>query len=174
MILARRGLPCMSQEEIGWQIGLLVPPEIESEFTKVRTGPMPPAGYGTQTSKPEFSIEHFFSRNHLPLAVARTSPASLKELIFTLQTAFDRNNDVVLCFNSRFLFGDGDTEHAALIEGFDKTTGKAMLVDPAVDSPRRRAAAVDRIFETIQWHSVSPAGGIWIIADANIPDAGGI
>ena len=164
MILVRRGIPCISQDEIGWELGLLVPPEIESEFTKVRTGLMPPAGYGTRTSKPEFSIENYFSRNHLPLSIARVSTSSLKELISTLQTFLDRDNDVILCFDSQCLFGDGDTEHTALIEAFNSTTGQVTLVDPAIRTPKHRIASIDDIFETIQAHDVSALGGLWIIA----------
>lgn len=166
MILARRGLACRSQDEIGWELGLLVPPEIESEFTKVRTGPMPPAGYGTQTSKPEFSIEIYFLRNHLPLSITRVSPSSLNELTATLEAELDRDNDVVLCFNSQRLFGDGDMEHAALIEAFDRASGRATVVDPAIGAPKRRIAAVGSIFETIRAHAVSAIGGLWIISES--------
>ncbi len=165
MIMIRRGLRSMSQDEIGWELGLIVPPEIKSQFTKVRTGPMPPAGYGTQTSKPEFSIENYFNRHRLPLSITRVSPSSLKELISTLKAALDRDNDVVLCFNSQRLFGEGDIEHAALIEAFHYTTGQVTVVDPAIGAPKHRIAAIDRIFETIQAHDVSALGGLWIISD---------
>ena len=164
MILARRGLPCMSQDEIGWELGLLVPPGLKSAFAKVRTGPMPPAGYGTQILKPEFSIENYFNRNHLPLSIQRVSPSSLDALISAIETALDRDNDVVLCFNSRRLFGDGDSEHVAIIEAFNKTSGQVTLVDPAIGAPKRRNAAVESVFATIQEHTVSPLGGIWIVA----------
>lgn len=53
MIQAKRGIRSKSQEEIGWDLGLIVPPEVKSAFTKVRTGPEPRAGYGTQTSNSE-------------------------------------------------------------------------------------------------------------------------
>lgn len=168
MILARRGLPCMSQDEIGWELGLLVPPEIESAFTKVRTGPMPSVGYGTQTAKPEFSIEIFFSRNRLPLSIARLSPSSLKELISILETALACDNDVVLCFNSQSLFGDGDIEHAALIETFNKTTGQVTVVDPAISSPKHKIASIENIFATIQAHDISTLGGVWIISEIEL------
>jgi hypothetical protein len=166
MILARRGLACRSQEEIGWELGLLVPPEIKSAFTRVRTGPKPPAGYGTQTSKPEFSIENYFLRNLFPLSITRVSPSSLNELTATLEAELDRDNDVVLCFNSRRLFGDGGLEHAALIEAFDKARGRATVVDPAIGAPKRRFAAADSIFETIRAHAVSAIGGLWIISQS--------
>jgi len=90
----------MSQDDIGWELGLFVSSEIKSEFVRVRTGPKPKAGYGTQTSKPEFSVERYFDRNYLPLSLTRVSPSSLKDLILSIRTALDQDNDVVLCFNS--------------------------------------------------------------------------
>ena len=120
MIQARRGLPSMAQDEIGWELGLIVPPEMKSTFKKVRTGLKPRAGYGTQTSRPEFSIERYFRRNQLPLSFTSVSPVSGKQMISTLDSAFGQDGDIVLCFNSRRLFGEGDIEHAALIEAFDR------------------------------------------------------
>ena len=155
----------MSQEEIGWELGLIVPPEIKSAFTRVRTGPQPPAGYGTQTSKPEFLFENFFSRNRLPLRIARVSPSSSEELTATLQHALDRNNDVVLCFNSQRLFGDGDREHVALIEAFNSAAGRMTLVDPAIGAPKHRTASIDKILEAIQTHDAGTMGGLWLISE---------
>jgi hypothetical protein len=166
MILTRRGLPCMSQGEIGWELGLLVPPEIKSAFTRVRTGPQPPAGYGTRISNPEFSIGNFFNRNRLPLCIKRVSPSSFEELTATLQDALDREYDVVLCFNSRRLFGDGDREHVALIQSFNGAAGRVTMVDPAIGAPKHRTASIDKIFETIQAHDASTLGGLWLISEA--------
>jgi hypothetical protein len=168
MIQARRNLPCMTQDEIGWELGLLVPPEIKSEFTKVRTGPMPITGYGTQTSKPEFSIEKYFDRNHLPLSITKVFHSSLKELISTIKAALDQDNDVVLCFNSQRLFDDGDIEHVSLIEEFNEVSGAVTVVDPAIGAPKRRTTTLVRICETIKKHDVSVLGGFWIISEREL------
>lgn len=165
MIQARRGLPIISQDEIGWELGLIVPPGLKSEFTKVRTGSMPRAGYGTQTSKPEFSIERYFDRKHLPLSIVRVSPSSLKELISTIEAAFAQDDDIVLCFNSRLLFGDGDLEHVSLIEEFNKNSGQVKVVDPAIGAPKQRTTTINTVFKAIKNHNVSEIGGVWIISE---------
>lgn len=165
MIQARRGLRSMSQDEIGWELGLIVPPEKKSEFTKVRTGSKPRAGYGTQTSKPEFSIERYFDHKHLPLSITRVPPSSLNELISTIEAAFAQDNDIVLCFNSQLLFGDGDVEHVSLIEEFNKNSGRVTVVDPEIGSPKRRITMISEVFKTIQNHNVSEIGGLWIISE---------
>ena len=165
MILGRRGLCSTSQDEIGWELGLIVPPEIKYEFTKVRTGSKPRAGYGAQTSKPEFSIEKYFDHKQLPLSMTRILPSSFKELISTIEAALAQDNDIVICYNSQVLFGDVDIEHVSLIEEFNKNSGDVTVVDPAIGSPKRRITTIAEIFKTIQNHDVSEFGGLWIISE---------
>lgn len=170
MIQARRGLHSMSQDEIGWELGLIVPPEVKSEFTKVRTGPKPRAGYGTQTSSAQYSIANYFVRNHLPLSITRISVSSLVELNSIIGAALDRDDDIVLCVNSLHLFGDGDLEHVVLLEGYDRASGQVKVVDPAIGAPMHRITTLDTIFETIQGYNVRDLGGLWIISERG-PDA---
>jgi hypothetical protein len=155
----------MSQDEIGWELGLIVPPGVKYEFTKVRTGPKPRAGYGSQTSKPQFSIENYFVRNNLPLSITRVTASSLVELNSIIGAALDQDNDIVLCLNSLRLFGDGDIEHVVLIEGYNKASGQVRVVDPAIGAPMHRTTTVDSIFETLQERTVSVLGGLWIISE---------
>jgi len=44
MVQERRGLESSSQEEIGYQLGLIVPKEKAHLFSKVRTGRIPKTG----------------------------------------------------------------------------------------------------------------------------------
>ena len=164
MIQARRGLSIMSQDEIGWELGLIVPAEVKSEFIKVRTGPKPPVGYGTQVSKPQFSIEKYFVRNRLPLSIKRVSATSVSELRSIFVSALDKDDDTVLCLNSLYLFGEGDIEHVFLIEKYNESTGQVTIVDPAIGAPIHRDNAVDSIFVTIKNHNASTISGIWIVS----------
>ena len=56
MILLRRGIPLKSQEEIGYNLGLIVPQRYKNLFGKVRTGKRPKDGWGTQTGKLIYSL----------------------------------------------------------------------------------------------------------------------
>ncbi len=165
MIQERRGLPSMAQEEIGWELGLIVPHETKSAFRKVRTGPKPRSGYGTQTSKQRFSIERYFERQHLPLCIARVSPSSPEELISQIAAAFALDRDIVLCFDSRLLFGDGDIEHVCLVETFDKDRGQATVIDPAIGAPKRRIISIAEVYRAVQNHGAGRARGVWIISE---------
>ena len=60
MILDRRKIKHGSQEEIGYELGLVVLKEKTHLFTKVRIGKKPVAGYGTQINKEKYSINNYF------------------------------------------------------------------------------------------------------------------
>ena len=167
MIQERRGLISMSQDEIGWELGLIVPAEVKSKFIKVRTGPKPSVGYGTQVSNPQFSIEEYFARNCLPLSIKRVSATSVLELDSIIGSALKKDDDIVLCLNSLHLFGEGDIEHVFLIEKYNEAIDEVTVVDPAIGAPVHRVTVVGSIFETIQNHNVSTLGGIWIISGKN-------
>lgn len=167
MIQGRRGLGYDSQDEIGYQLGLIVPPELEQKFSKVRTGPAPQAGYGTQTPKEEFSIRNYFSRNSIPLDLIKPQPQTADELRSQLSASLQAGDDVIICYNSRLLFGDGDIEHVSLIQEFDTETGDMVVVDPAIEAPKLRKTTLDGLFEALNVHDVSNSGGLWIVSALN-------
>ncbi|HLD05329.1 MAG TPA: hypothetical protein VJG90_06435 [Candidatus Nanoarchaeia archaeon] len=66
----RRGYKPESQEEIGWELGLVVPEEDERFFQKVRVGKKPKAGYGTQASfnkNVKYSLNRYFEKKKISL-----------------------------------------------------------------------------------------------------------
>ena len=165
MIQERRGMGSMTQDEIGWELGLIVPPCSKAQFTKVRTGPEPKAGYGTQTAKPEYCIENYSHRHRLLLSMTKTLPPSLEEMISIIEEALEQDDDIIVCYRSRHLFGDGDLEHASLIESFNKAGDRVTVVDPAIDAPRIRSTTPVRLFDTILNHGTSASSGLWIVSD---------
>ena len=122
MILKRRYLQYQSQEEIGNHLGLIVPSEFEHQFNKVRTGPQPRAGYGTKTSKEEFSISNYFRKNNLPLRLTKRQTTNIQYLRDCLMKSLSCGDDVIICYNSQLLFENGDIEHVSLIQSFDTET----------------------------------------------------
>jgi len=164
MIQARRGLAYDSQDEIGYQLGLIVPPELANKFAKVRTGPKPTAGYGTRTSLAEFSIAGYFKRNRLPLKISLIQPQAIEELRDHLAASISADDDAIICCNSRLLFGDGDLEHVLLVQEFDTASAGLLVVDPAATASELRETTLDRLYEVIVAHDVSRHAGLWIVS----------
>ena len=164
MVQYRRGLEYESQGKIGYQLGLIVPPEMEHIFDEVRTGPEPKAGYGTQTTKEEFSINNYLVRNKLPLEFSLVIPPSVEKLTDLLISHLSKSDDVIICYNSQLLFGDGDMEHVSLVQDLDTDTGDITIVDPAIGVPKHRTVNIDTLFKVLISHDCSDRGGLWIIS----------
>lgn len=163
MILERRGLHHQSQDDIGSQLGLIVPPDMASQFSNVRIGPEPKAGYGTQISKDEFSIQNYFKQQDIPLNVEDFKPGNLKDLEKTLKSALANDDDIVICYDSKRLFGEGDREHFSLVQSIDEND-HLEIIDPAIGAPPLRTTTIQKLFEVLNGHKVSNIGGIWLFS----------
>lgn len=162
MIQRRRKLEVLSQEETGYDLGLIVPQELRDSFTRVRTGPEPPSGFGTQTSRPEFSVAGFLARRGDPLEFSLVRVRSADELGRELTNRLERGDDVAICCSSRALFGDGDPEHLSLVQAFNPGSGEVIIVDPAICAPKLRCTTLGVLFRALKSHETSSVGGLWV------------
>jgi hypothetical protein len=171
MILKRRGLKYRSQQDIGYQLGLIVPAEAQHHFTRVRTGPEPKAGYGTRTSKKEFSIPNYFRKNNLPLKLTQKQPTHIQELREHLNNALSCGDDVIICYNRRLLFGEGDSEHVSLIQSFDDEADRVLIIDPAVGAPAHQAVDLEKLSKALISDRTGKQKSLWIISASNADNA---
>jgi len=171
MVLKRRGLKYQSQEEIGYQLGLIVPSESRYHFNKVRSGPEPETGYGTQTSKEEFSIPNYFHNNNLPLMLTKWQPAHIQELREYLSRFLSCGDDVAICYNRQLLFGDGDMEHLSLIQCFDNEANTVLIIDPAIGVPKHRKVNLEKLSNVLISNRASEQIGLWIIRSERVHKA---
>jgi hypothetical protein len=164
MIQERRSLGFASQDEIGYQLGLIVPKEKAHLFSKVRTGRMPKTGWGTQTSKKWYSINHYFVKNNLSLKLTICTAQDVENAAeFVIQILMN-DNDIIICYNSQLLFGDGDTEHVSLIQEFDTENDEITIVDPATGVPKARKAKLSELIQVLKRREISRLGGFWIVS----------
>jgi hypothetical protein len=167
MIQERRGLEFASQDEISYQLGLIVPKEKAHLFSKVRTGRMPKTGWGTQTSKKRYSINNYFAKYNLHLKLTIYSVREVENVAeFVIQNLV-KDNDVIICYNSRLLFGDGDMEHVSVIQEIDTENDELTVVDPAIAVPKTRRTELSKLIQVLNSHEISRLGGFWIVSRTN-------
>lgn len=166
MIMYRHGIPLIPSEELGFHLGLTVPPDQTSLFYKVRTSDTPPsgAGYGTQISNPKYEPNQAFQKLGIPLSFSQlfasdiaTEEALLKELNEIEAT----DTDALLCFNHGVIKGKYEpfTGHVVV---FDRIIdGKIRIVDASWKHPKWRLVEPSLMLEAIQKHGNDNAGGIW-------------
>jgi len=165
MIMYRHGISLITQEELGWYLGLIMPKEETKNYWNARTGPRPPAGYGTQIFKKEFYPDVAFKKLKIPLKMVFhpvDEYKDTKDLEEYLKSIEKDDKDVAVCFDygklhdHRYVGG-----HICLIDRADLQKGEVRLVDPLYEVPKWRTDKISKIFEAMKYHGSKNMGGIW-------------
>lgn len=166
MIMYRNNIALIPAEELGYRLGLTVPPDERDLFYNVRTSPEPPAasGYGTQIFNPEYEPNKVFKTLNIPLTfklILASEIISADDLITKLQKIEQEDRDALLCFNHGVVRGAFKpfSGHVAV---FDRVIdGKIRLVDASPKQPKWRLVEPDLMYEAIEKHGNRSSGGIW-------------
>lgn len=163
MVLYRRDLPLLEQEDIGVDLGLRIPPEEVNNFRNVPTGRRPPGGWGTRINVKKYSLNTFFKKRNLPLSNTYYSLDDILDVPEFIGDNLSQNNDILICFRYDALYHvDIPYGHASLIEEIDNST--VTLVDPR-QGPKRKKVSVDDLIKSIEKHHKGDMqlGGFWLI-----------
>lgn len=167
MIMYRNDIPLISAEELGYHLGLTVPPDTASLFYKPRTADTPPstAGYGTQIYNPDYEPNKIFKKLGIPLAfsqkLASSELDSEEALLSELRAVEEKDTDALLCYNHGVIRGKYEpfTGHVVV---FDRIVdGKVRIVDASWKHPKWRLVEPALLLEAITRHGDENAGGIW-------------
>lgn len=162
MILLKRGLPLISQEDIGYDLGLTVPGEDKKLFRRVRAGKKPNAGWGTRVGKEIYSINHFFNKNRINLKEEYVFLTRKEEIKGFLKENLGVN-DIIVCFDYKTLYGIGEnTGHVSIIESLKRND--LTLIDPLYKVPKYRKVSLKKLSKAIEKHGKDKRGGFWIIS----------
>ena len=163
MILNRRKIKHGSQEEIGYELGLIISKEKVHLFTKVRTGKKPAAGYGTQINKKKYSIANYFSKNKIKLKEIYYPIEENKDIKKFIVENLKSGNDLIVCFDNKKLYSEGDFGHVSLIQNINNNI--VTLIDPEKSVPNRRKVKLQKLVEAMKYHSKKKRGGFWVISE---------
>lgn len=158
MVLGRRKIPHGTQEEAGYELGLVVPKGVAHLFKKVRAGKKPPAGYGTRVSKERYAINNFFQTHEIPLE-ENYFPAVEDPKRFIIKN-LRKGNDILACFNRKKLLGKGNYGHVCIIEGV--SNGFVALIDP--QDAKSKRVSLDKLVGAMGYHGTKKRGGFWVIS----------
>ena len=166
MIMYRHGIPLVPAEEIGYHLGLTVPPDQADLFYNVRTSEKPPttAGYGTQISNPDYTPNKMFEKLGIPLefSIKLASEFADKEALLTELKAIEaEDSDALLCFNHGVIRGEYQPNSGHVVV-FDRVVdGKVRIVDASWKQPKWRFVELGLLFEAIKRHDNENSGGVW-------------
>lgn len=166
IVMYRLGIPLLPAEEIGFHIGLTVPPDQVNLFYDVRTSDEPPtaAGYGTQISTPGFGLNDAFKKLDIPLSFNMRPISSITdaaELVDVLRNVEAADSDALLCFNHGHVNGKYEP-FSGHVTVFDRVIdGKVRIVDASWKQPKWRFIDSERLYEALRLHGDENSGGIW-------------
>jgi len=166
----RNDIPLRSAEEIGYHLGLVVPPERSNLFYNVQTATeAPAAGYGIQT-EPDAA----FTPLNIPLSL-KVEPikdfSSAEELLERLREIERDDLDVLVAFNLGALLDDVSLEEAHHACVFDRIVDERVrLIDPSFYAPKWRIFDAEQLFAAMKKHVSSDWGGIWLLTKTDTSD----
>lgn len=169
MVMYRRGVALMEQEDIAYELGLTVPEKDVYLFKNVRTGKMPSSGWGTQIQKREYSLPKFFAKHKIDLSFTiQNEFRTADDLRLNLQQLSARDDvDVLLCFDYGILWNlDFRGGHVCVLESVKGDT--VHIIDPERNVPKHRETNVEDLFRAIDFHGSHNATGVWVISSDRV------
>lgn len=166
MIMYRHDISLIPAEELGYHLGLTVPPDQTALFYKPRTADTPPsgAGYGTQISHPDYEPNKVFQALNIPLSFEKQLASDIKTseaLMAILEKVEAEDSDALLCFNHGVIRGEYKP-YSGHVVVFDRVIeGKIRIVDASWKHPKWRLIEPELLFEAIKRHGNDNPGGVW-------------
>jgi len=166
MVLHRRNLPLLSQEEIGKELGLNVPVEDVRLLPHAYTDDPPKSGWGTRIDLEEYSLNRFFERRDYPLRERYLDPEHFPDKpTVWLSNQLAADNDVLVSFDYQMAWGrEMSFGHSSLVEAVDDDA--ATLVDPAYAAPKLRDISPERLLTAMWARGIENRGGFSVIENS--------
>jgi hypothetical protein len=169
MILGKLGLHVPTQDEIGYNLGVVVPPEEAANYVPVRVGVSPDGYYGTRLDNPRYDFNKVSRALGWGVKMSCLPPATFKtpdSLVDYLARAEKSDRHIIICYDFLTLYKNGGIGgHANL---FDRIIPEGIRVIEPIEIVSRpdylwRIQDPDKLLEAMRAHE-NYMGGIWEIA----------
>lgn len=165
MIMYKRGIPLVAQEELGYHLGLVVPDESKHLFYNPRVGEEPSSGYGTQISKTAYHPNTAFKKLGIPLVMIFhpiNKFENEKEFTDFILGKIKADADLVASY-SNLEFSDGHIQggHACVVDQIFTNNGTIRLIDPERNQPKWQTHNISKLYKAMQKHGPAKMGGLW-------------
>jgi hypothetical protein len=151
-----------SQEDIGYDLGLIVPKKYKKILPNARTGGRPPAGWGTQIGKKEYSLNRFFKKRKLPLKETYYPLSKIDDAKEWIKDQIKRESDIIVCFNYGKLYGGEGFGHVSILDSIKNDA--VTLIDPERNVPKYRKVKLKQLLNAIEFHGEKNRSGFWLVS----------
>lgn len=162
MIIYKNWFPLLSQEEIWWNLWLIVSEDDAWLFGNVRTWTEPHSWRWTQVYKIPYSVNWFFRKNKMRLMEKNFFLTKVWESRKFIQDSIDLDNDIIVCFNYAKLYWEwNDWWHLSVIESME--WDEITLIDPSYNTPKFRKVALKDLLKAVSYHWKENVWWFWLI-----------
>lgn len=168
MVMLKHKIPLQPAELIGYHMGLVVPKNDKKYFYNVRTGPKPPAGYGTQAGK-QYNPNAVFKKLKIPLKMSWqliNKFSDLDQFRKYLGKVESSGKDTLICYDWYALFLSGVKQrngHVCVLDKVYLDKNIVRIIDPDWEAPRWREIKITALYKAMQIHGVGNCAGFWEI-----------
>lgn len=158
-VMQRHGMAMVPQEELGHDLGLVVPREATVHFSNVRTGDIPISGYGTQIGLPEYEPNAAFLKLGIPLEMTVRLISRFQSLDAVRDYLEDMKNkdaDILVCYGT-----PGGGGHVCVFDSISVDRHLIRLADPGINTGSMRIVRDKELFSAMRRHGDEKYGGFW-------------
>ena len=156
IVMYKLGIPLISQELLGYHLGLIVDKKDKYLFWNVKTGKKPRTGYGTQMSKKEYNANSVFKKLHIPLegiSYPVDKFEKKKELVSFISHCVKKDKNLLVFLSSGILNGNKRKNgHACVVDRIYPAKNIVRLIDPSSSRPKWREVTINKLIKSMKLH----------------------
>ncbi len=156
IIMYKLGIPLVSQELLGYHMGLIQDKKNKYLFWNVRTGKKPPTGYGVWAIKGKFGIDLAFKKLKIPLKIFKypiNDFKSREEIVLFIANAIKKDKDIMVFLRSGILNDtDSMNGHACVIDRIYPKKDIIRIIDPSATQAKWREFKIDKFIKAVKSH----------------------
>lgn len=156
IVMYKLGIPLISQELLGYYLGLILDKDKKNLFWNVRTGRRPKTGYGVQMLEKKYEINSVFKKLKIPLKITNYSISNFKtkkELVSYISKSIKEDKDLIVLLGSDILNNTKNNNgHACVIDRIYPSKDTIRLIDPSSEQAKWREIKLDKFIEAVKCH----------------------
>ncbi len=162
MVMYRKGIKLVQQEDIGLALGLRVPRSMADAFERPNTRKRR-VGYGTDIAN--HPIDAFFKKEKIKLHFRYFPVFGTEEAKGLISKSIRENHDLIACFNNGKLYDNRyRSGHVSVISSIDGD--KVVLIDPEYEVKKFRTVRLEKLLAAMKYHNRKKINmaGFWQIS----------
>jgi len=170
IIMYKLGIPLVSQEVLGYHLGLIIRKKHKNLFWNQKTGKKYKTGYGVNKSITEYN--KVFKKLKIPLKIITYPIKNFKtteEIISFIENLCKKDKDFSVILNSGVLNNNKKKAgHMCVVDRIYPNKKSVRLIDPSFNRPKWRIIEISKLKKAMELHPTKEGGAFWEFEKINL------